>query len=143
VNGTDVTTVLVILVAIYFALAYFGSKRRNQVNQQRTQAYHAYQNALGHLKIDPMNPDLKQKALELGRIYSNWTRNAQGVTLFDEVALMNDISAATAGAASYKSMPPVSVSVETRLAKLAELRASGIIDEQEYSAKRQKIIDEM
>jgi hypothetical protein len=110
------------------------------------QARLVYRAMLEQLKTDPTNPDLKQKTLHLGRVYSNLTRNNKGVTIFDEVALMNDINAATAGATSQvTTVPPEvpSMSVKARLAELSELKASGLIDEQEYAAKRQKIIDEM
>ena len=38
--------------------------------------------------------------LSLGRAYSNPTRDKKGVSLFDEVALSNDIGAACAAAAA-------------------------------------------
>jgi hypothetical protein len=115
--------------------------------KQREQARLAYQAALEELKANPTNADLKQKTLQLGRVYSNLTRNKSGVTLFDEMALMNDINAATAGASASTSQPaqiPIaSASVEARLANLSDLKSKGLIDEAEYTTKRQKILDEM
>jgi hypothetical protein len=109
------------------------------------QAKASYQASLSKLKSNPTNADLRQRTLELGRIYSNLTRKKRGVTLFDEVALMNDISAACAGATFVSPNMGTSAtpSIEKRLSKLAELRSKGLIDEQEYNSKRQKIIDEV
>ncbi len=107
----------------------------------------AYQTSLAQLKQNPTNADLRQKTLELGRIYSNLTRDEKGVTIFDEIALMNDINAACAGA-TVVSNPSPSTSephqtIEERLARLTELKAKELIDEAEYNARKQKIIDEV
>ena len=144
-NNCCLLTVLIVgaVVVIYIVMS---NEAKRRAAQQREEARQAYVAALNNLKAHPTNPDLKQTTLELGRVYSNLTRNKQGVTLFDEVALMNDINAATAGATGQVTAPAPTAtpsSVEARLAKLSELKASGVIDEQEYAAKRQKIIDEM
>lgn len=103
-----------------------------------------YQDSLSILKADSANTDLRQRTLHLGRMYSNLTRNKTGVTLFDEVALMNDINAAGAGMASVLNRKPTTEkTIEERLATLSELRAKELISEQEYSAKKQKILEEI
>ena len=74
--------------------------------------------------------------------------------MFDEIALMNDINAACAGAAQQpqyqqqqyqqqQQPPPPTVSVEDRLAKLDQLKSKNLVSEQEYAARRQKILDEL
>jgi hypothetical protein len=143
------------LLAIFLILSFIvggaiglRESKRTQAKQQETltDAYRTYQNALKKLSADPTNPGLKQRALDMGRVYSNLTRNKKGVTIFDEIALMNDINAATASATNLIAKPSptgASASVEARLWKLADLKATGTISEQEYAAKRQKIIDEM
>jgi hypothetical protein len=83
--------VLVLIVGIGVAVAIYEAKARDR-------ARIAYQDALARLKRDPANPDLREETLYLGRAYSNLTRSRKGVTLFDEVALSNDINAACAGA---------------------------------------------
>lgn len=95
----------------------------------------AYQASLQQLKVAPNNADLKQKTLELGRAYSGLTRQGTGVTIYDEMALGNDISAATAGAMAVGAQP-----IEARLKKLSELKAQGMISEQEYAARREQIL---
>ncbi|CAG0935132.1 hypothetical protein TFLX_03964 [Thermoflexales bacterium] len=142
----NTTTFCLLILGVAFVIWIIV---RMQQAQQREQARQAYLAALEELKAAPTNPDLKQKTLSLGRIYSNLTRNKNGVTLFDEVALMNDINAATAGATTVARAPQsvavaaTPTSVEDRLAKLSELKAKGLVDDAEYAAKRQKILDEM
>jgi uncharacterized membrane protein len=139
----DIYVGVFILILICLALVNYAARIRIRP-REREQAYKDYQTALEVLKIEPTNPILRQEALELGRVYANHVRNSQGVTLFDEVALMNDINAVTAGATSHVNAPaPTSDSTKARLTKLSELRANGVITEQEYVAKRQKILDEL
>lgn len=116
----------------------------------RSKAKTAYQASLGQLSKDPTNSDLRKRTLDLGRVYSNLTRNNKGVSLFDEVALMNDINAACGGVtaiakSSNPPVPPVSVgaSLENRLVRLAQLRDKGLISNDEYQAKRQQLLNEV
>jgi hypothetical protein len=65
------------------------------------------------------------------------------VTVFDEIALSNDINAATASASVVAPAPAAAPSVEERLKRLDELRAKGVVNEQEYAERRQKILEEL
>ncbi len=109
----------------------------------------AYQASLAALTAQPGNSQKRKDTLELGRAYSNLTRDKKGVTIFDEIALMNDINAACGGTAAVTGSPvPVVPAVETanvadRLAKLQALRDQNLISTAEYEAKRQKVIDEI
>lgn len=98
----------------------------------------AYQVALGALKANPASADLKQAALAAGRKYSSATRAHGAVTIYDEMALMNDINAATAAAT-----PAAPASVEDRLRKLDELRTRGVITEREHQDRRLAILNEL
>jgi hypothetical protein len=68
------------------------------------------------------------------------------MTLFDEVALMNGINAACAGA---NTAPPSVVetsnfyTIEDRVVKLSELKQKGLLKEQEYEERRREIINEI
>jgi type II secretory pathway pseudopilin PulG len=141
------------IIVVLFLAKYLGNsfKKSQQKAEQQAQelenARIAYQTSLAQLKQNPTNADLKQTTLALGRIYSNLTRDKEGLTTFDEVALMNDINAACASAtvASNPNQPASEPrqTIEERLARLTELKAKGLIDEAEYNARRQKIIDEV
>ena len=112
----------------------------------KMKAQMAYQDHLKALQDDPSNPNLRMRTLELGRIYSNMTRNKKGVTLFDEVALMNDINAACAGAnrnRNRNNTPSVEPSLEERLERLKRLRDSNHITEEEYQRKKEQILDRL
>ena len=112
-------------------------------------AYADYQKALTALKREPTNPDRKRKALDAGRAYASATRENKGTTTFDEMALSNDIAAATAGAtaAAPTAVPvpavPTKGDVGERLAKLDALKAQGIVTEAEHQAQRAKILADL
>jgi len=133
--------VLVIIIVIAVALDIESKKKRKALQEARK----AYEESLSRLKSDPANPNLRQRTLQLGRAYSNLTRNRKGVTLFDEVALMNDINAACAGASSVQTGPlnSTALSIEERLSRLSELKAKGLIDDDEYRNRRQQVINEV
>ena len=134
--------VVVALTVLLIVLAISAIKQERARQTARAE----YQQSLARLKGDPTNADLRQRTLLRGRAYSNLTRKRKGVTVFDEVALMNDINAACAGAATLRNSAGgsnIGQSVEERLTKLAALKAKGLIDDQEYRARKQKILDEV
>ena len=142
--------VLFFVLVIIWAIKY-GNEQTKRANAARdavikrlNQARDAYFDSLARLKAKPTSADLRQTTLQLGRTYSNLTRNQQGVTIYDEVALSNDINAACAGATTVVSNQQTDLqTIESRLQKLAELKSKGLIDEQEYAARRTKILDEV
>ena len=86
--------ILVVVIALLFFMVWAQQKAK-------TKARKAYQASLTLLKTDPRNADLRQQTLALGRAYSNLMRDKKGRTVFDEVALMNDINAACSGASEF------------------------------------------
>ena len=146
-TGDDLTAIMLMggLILIVVVAVMIGNSTNKQRVQALMDARKAYQNSLTYLKAHPTDAEVRQGTLEYGRRYSNLTRNRKGVTIFDEVALMNDINAACGGVttnAVNKQTSP-SQTIESRLLKLAELKSNGLITEQEYEAKRQKILDEV
>jgi len=139
-DGTGCVIVLVLLLFIILAWHVITTKTLERARQD-------YLRALHELKSNPTSANLRQETLRLGRVYSNLTRSNRGVSLFDEVALMNDINAACAGAVAPQPQPnippPQQHSMEVRLARLADLRAKGLIDEREYSTRREQILNEI
>lgn len=132
---------LVICVAAGIVLGFAKNKAIEDARK-------AYQASLAALTTQPGNSQKRRDTLALGRTYSNLTRDKKGVTIFDEIALMNDINAACGGAATIadSSVPVVaadSVSVADRLAQLQTLRDQNLVNVAEYEAKRQKLIDEI
>jgi hypothetical protein len=124
-----------------------GLKKKAKAAQLYSNKENDYFHSLSALKNDPNNPEIKQQTLKKGREFSAFSRQYQGqnkaVTIFDEMALMNDINAACASATVVSSKTENSLSIEERLAKLSELQQKSLISEQEYNEKRQKILDEI
>jgi hypothetical protein len=124
-------------------------------NQAAAEAKKAYEVSLTDLKSDPTNAELRQATLELGRKYSNLTRNGKGVALFDEVALMNDLNAAAGGTMAIAqpigramvhgaaAPDPSSGSVEARLEQLTRLKEKGLIDDTEFQERRASILGDL
>ncbi len=116
-------------------------EKMEKLKQLLAQSQEDYFDSLEKLKSDSTNADLKQNTLQLGRKYSEITRKFEGdgkVTIYDEIALMNDINAACAG-----SNPISSQTVEERLTKLSELKDKNLISVDEHEARRQRILDEI
>lgn len=112
----------------------------------KSKARRNYQASLAALKADPTDATLREETLRLGRAYSNAMRNWRGVSLFDEIALANDINAACAGATrQIAAAPPprASTSIEDRLRRLEELRGKGMITDDEFAARRLEILREV
>ena len=112
----------------------------NERSKRLRQARDAYQASLTRLKSSPTDANLREDTLRLGRAYSNLTRDRKGVTVYDEMALMNDINAACAGAAGAGTPSEGTKSVEERLAQLQHLRDTNLISADEYEERRQAIL---
>jgi len=127
-------------------LRFCGRRCRDQHGEWMTNlqtSYKAYHELLRQLRQAPTNPQLKQKALDAGRNYASWTRRGKGSTVFDEVALANDIQAACAAASASSAPIAMALTVEQRLERLQLLRQRALISDQEYDAKRKEILAEL
>lgn len=125
------------------------------VRKATRKAKEEYDASLTRLRLDPNNAILREQTLRLGRVYADKTRNGQGVALFDEMAIKNDIDAATAGAArvtnhsqppDVPSYPVTSMSrpgIEVRLEKLDDLYSKGLISADDHQRRKQAILDEI
>ncbi|HEY3779581.1 MAG TPA: SHOCT domain-containing protein [Fimbriimonadaceae bacterium] len=131
---------VVIAAAIALGISQANAKEKARI---------AYDNALTQLRQHPTDPAKRIAALSRGRIYSNLSRNQKGVALYDEVAIQNDIGAATAGAVHQVPQTPApspavpSVSPADRLEKLDDLRTRGLISEDEYQNQRARILADL
>ena len=107
-------------------------------------AHKTYRGALAELRTAPTDPGVKEKALMAGREYASWTREGSGVTVFDEVALTNDIQAACAAASNAGSSPAApTLTLEQRLERLETLKQRALISSAEYESKRAAILAEL
>ena len=136
--GTIVGLVL-LLVAFGLAFALFYGLASG------LDAAKNYRQCLDELRNDPQNPELRQRALHLGRRAA-----VTNPKLFGEAKLMNDINAACARAGQEVIVKGVTVgldkselSVESRLEKLNNLNRTGLITDAEYQARRKEILREI
>lgn len=134
---------LVLLILVFGPLIYISNRnerermRLEQAAKARLeQARIAYYEMLEQLKQSPTDASIKQQALSLGRAYAGLTREQSAVTIYDEMALLNDINAATAGATARPS-------VEQRLQELAQLQSKGLLSADEYTTQRQRLLKEL
>lgn len=133
----------VIFLVVGGGLVWIGVASAAATQKRLREAREAYDTSLAELKRNPTNPDLKQRTLALGRTYSNLTRQQKGVTVYDEVALSNDISAASAAATGQHPQTSQQGSLESRLARLTELRSQGVLAEDEFQTQRTRILHEL
>ena len=82
--------IFALVMAYIVYVVWAGAK----AGEKLAKAKEAYRSSLQALAANPGNTPLRQNRLALGQAYSALTRDGKIVTVFDEVALMNDIYAA-------------------------------------------------
>jgi hypothetical protein len=125
---------LLVIVGVFVAMVVY-------YYQAQTSSRDRYLQTLELLKENPHDPDLKTQALAFGRQYAHSVRST--AFAFDETAIMNDISAACAQAGSKVRIVSDEKSsvTESRLIELERLREKSLITNEEYEARRRKIIE--
>lgn len=135
-----------ICIAVVVGLILWVASRSASEAARRLQdAQETYRERLRLLRERPNDPDLKGKALEWGRYYADLTRQQKGVTLYDELAVANDIKEACTEAKNQKHAGASATPQPTQV-QLDNLRAHferGAITAQEYQSRRRKLLDEV
>src|SRR5687767_8210894 len=92
-------TIVFIILGIMAWIRHSTAKENEEREyaQSLAVAKEQYIESLNRLKLSPLDPDLRTETLRLGRRYSDLTRMCQGVTVYDELAIRNDIDAVTGG----------------------------------------------
>ena len=104
----------ILIVIIPILILVVAANAAAEAKKRLAAAKLAYENSLAELRNLPTSPELRIQTLELGRIYSNLTRGQQGVAIFDEIALKNDIDAACASAVNVvRSNEPETLPIPT------------------------------
>lgn len=129
------------VIIFCFVLIFFifnnAEKKRNRIFE----AEKDYQTSLKQLKKQPNDVDMRQATLQLGRRYASLAREGGKATLFDEVALMNDINAITGSVEKQALNQGESKTVSERLKAIEELKDNGLITQQEYLERRTAILE--
>lgn len=124
-------------------------QKAQEAERQIAQAKQVYSQYLAEIRQDPTDPNLRQRALHAGRRYASRRRYREGgrVTLYDETAIANEINAASAAGVSTATrsgqVGEAAASVEQRLERLIILKEKGLITEEEYTQRREKILNEL
>jgi len=131
-NGIELSDIIAIVLVVLGAIivwVIFGS-------MAQARAEKAYEEALLELKQNPSNPDLREKALHLGREYSRLMKGVKNHRPLSESALMNDIHAATAMAIQKVEVTnPHTLSdqsVAEEIEKLGQLFLAGVLTADEF-----------
>jgi len=146
--------VVAIVVAIFIRSQAEAARKLREAEERYQaslrEAEGNYRQMLEILRSNPTDPKMRERALSWGRRFAELTRQAVGssVTIYDEVALSNDINAACAGANRTNQTSVLresgdSTSTEERLARLKSLLDKGLISSEEYSEKRMRLLDEV
>lgn len=82
----------------------------------------------------------KQRALKAGRAYYSALRSGT-LTIYDEQAITNDISAMKTEKKDFLESK-TDTSILDKLERLGQLRAQGVLTEEEFNKQKQKILNE-
>jgi hypothetical protein len=128
---------LLIVIGLIILVLYNLGQKQKRVDAARK----AYQSSLAQLKQEPSNTDLRQNTLELGRRYAQTARESGRQTVFDEMAMMNDLNAVTGVASQAAGTKAEQGDVIARLKTLEDLKTRGLISDTEYAQRRATILD--
>lgn len=131
--------VIIVAVLVIVWIFYNGEQKRARIREAKSN----YENSLSQLKSSPDNADLRQKTLALGRSYAEAAREGGKATLFDEMALMNDINAVAGGATVKHPEQKITKSASERLSELQKMKEQGLISDAEFNAKKTAILNDM
>ena len=137
-----------IFVLAFVGLMIYGAietwQKTKQEQARLVEAKRLYDESLAALTASPADPELRKRALDLGRVYSNLNRDSKGVTIYDEVALSNDIGAACAATevetSRHAVVEPVAAKADVveRLRTLNDLKSNGLVAEDEFNSLRDR-----
>jgi hypothetical protein len=128
-----------------FLRAYFKGRDQREREEEIRKAEMWYREALRMLEEEPDSPERRKIALTTGREYARMVRESSGESLFDELALMNDINviAGQQVASPTTRKAPQPLSYEERLARLQRLAAEGHLTKDEYVEARKRLLSEL
>lgn len=139
-NQTLAAVILVVVLGFFWYQNWEGKNRRNT---ELRAAQRKYQKALERLKEMPNNSEQRQATLLAGRQYARLIRESGSETLFDEVALLNDMNAVAGQQVAPGGSEPPAMSYEERLARLQKLAAEGHLTKEEYVEARKRLLHEL
>lgn len=133
-NGGDkVPTViigLIMTVGTVFLYFYLISQEKNEERLERIKTRY----------YDALKDSDKSEALRLGRIYYGSLRDDGNVIIYDEQAINNDLNSMKVPTEVLQ--PQLNGSSLEKLERLAQLKAQGVLTEDEFKVEKAKILSE-
>jgi Short C-terminal domain len=125
--------IIIFIIIVVGAIIIYGYAKEQAKNSKKKN----YRNALEMLKKDPNNPNMREKVLELGRIYAQSVKDKKGKNdQFGELALTNDINAAIAGSTAKVEVTNAAAisgkSVAEEIERLGQLFLAGVVTAEEF-----------
>ncbi len=141
----DWLIVVSVFVFVFLVFAFYKAYKTDDAKRR-------YERALLDLKENPADPSFRQAALDAGRYFAS-------LTPLDEMAIKNDLDAASAAASQPQTSPgaeqrkrpaateddanSMTRTFRDRLATLEELKRANLISEAEYADRRESILNEV
>ncbi len=134
--GPEQTAILIVggtgLLILFIILLIKTAKQGIRIRKE-------YQDALDALEKSPEDSSLRKNALEAGRKLAEFLRDSKtGVTVFDEIALQNDINMRLGKGTS--SAPS---SVSDKMISLKKMLDAGAITEEEFHQRKEKLLRDL
>lgn len=132
----------IVIPVLILGVIWYG---RYQKGKRIERARKDYQSSLNSLKRSPTNVNIRQNTLMRGREYARLLRDNKKETIFDEVALMNDINAIGGGhvVSNTTFKKQEEKSVEERLRLLEDLKNKNLISAEEYEQRKNSILSQI
>ena len=118
--------IIIVIIIIAVVINVSNSNKRESLKSE-------YENALEGTD--------KTNALEAGRAYYRFLRKDKKLTIYDEQAITNDLNTMESEVMMNNSKQS-SVSSVDKLEKLAQLKAQGVLTEEEFNQQKAKILNE-
>ena len=130
-GGMGMAIGMVAIMAVIALCVYAYVRAQLELESEQVRREFDYKNALSELQKNPSKPELRNKALALGRILvegekQKQIRNKQHIPKYTEQSLSNDLMVCLSGNTSA----PVNTAEEIQ--KLNDLYSSGIISQEEF-----------
>lgn len=138
-TGICVLVALIALIAVIYAIARTNDQKAQTINR----AHATYQQALADLRANPGSTQIREGVLAYGRQYANIARQNGQRTIFDEMALANDLASIPVPVSVATATAAPATNAEERLRQLTRLRDQALISADEYEKRRQQIINEV
>lgn len=134
-------------IALLVLYLYVSDQSKKEKEKKIRIAYDNYAENYKVLKNSPTDADQRQRTLIAGREYARLLREDKKETVFDEIALMNDLNAIAGSQVDTETKPKVETkeekSIEERLRILDDLREKSLVSEEEYQKRKDDILSQI